>query len=73
MSRKSPRDGGCRFCHDDSDPLVFCHEFDCNLHMECFDRVYTDDPGDPELAIMYGEFYERKIIIPDQEERENDE
>ena len=54
--KKSPCDGGCWFCHEDTDPMLFSWEFDCFLHEECLKKEPNDNP---EAVIMKREFNEK--------------
>ncbi len=55
----SPVDGGCWFCHTTTEPLEFCWEFDCYVHLDCIDEVLSNDPDQPEGKIMHREMENR--------------
>lgn len=49
-----PSNGGCWYCHQEDDDLVFCCEFDTWVHPECAKEA-AKDPDDREAAIIYRE------------------
>jgi hypothetical protein len=52
-----PHDGGCWYCSTDDGEMVFCHEFDTFLHLECLKEELKDaDPDNLELQIIAREF-----------------
>lgn len=60
MAHKSPRDGGCWYCHDDAGAVAFTGEFDAFVHAECVRAALLRDPGDREAAVIA-----RDIGLPD--------
>lgn len=54
--KKSPSQGGCWFCHDDSIVekgfLVFDDEFDTFVHLPCIKEQLKKDPKHPEAELM---------------------
>lgn len=44
MGKCIPPEGGCWFCYDDSGPMMFSCEFDCNYHEKCLDKASSIDP-----------------------------
>jgi len=55
---KSPCDGGCWYCYDDSGEMVFCCEFDTFLHLSCLEAQIQEAKGNPdrELKFIMDEF-----------------
>lgn len=60
MKTLHPCDGGCWFCHTDSDVdeegMAFSCEFDTYFHMKCLKKALVDDPQHPEALIIEREF-----------------
>jgi hypothetical protein len=40
--KKTPNEGGCWFCNDDEQPLLFDVEFDTFVHEACLRKHKTD-------------------------------
>lgn len=55
MAKILPNDGGCWYCFTTDDDLVFCSEFDCNVHLECARTAVKKDPEDREASIIFAE------------------
>lgn len=56
MSIKTPQEGGCWYCCDDNRlDLVFCHEFDTFVHLNCVREAVSADPNDQEAQIIAAE------------------
>jgi hypothetical protein len=51
MANKPPHLGGCWYCHDDQEPMLFSTEFDCYVHQTCLANA-AKVPNDREAAIM---------------------
>lgn len=50
MARKDASAGGCWYCSTDDEPLVFCSQFDTNVHVKCAQLAYDKNPhGEAEL------------------------
>ena len=50
--KKTPQEGGCWYCHEDTSPLLFSTEFDTYVHEDCI-RSQTNPTS--EDRIMYNE------------------
>ena len=48
----SPVDGGCWFCFEDYEPMIFDTEFDTYLHKDCLKKAIEKDPEDGEAQVM---------------------
>jgi len=48
----SPVQGGCWFCWEKDDKLVFDSEFDTAVHVKCIRKVLAVEPNHPEANIM---------------------
>jgi hypothetical protein len=59
QGKVSPNDGGCWYCHNKDEGLVFCMEFDTFIHIDCIKEQIASLPPeceDQELKIIAREF-----------------
>ncbi len=47
-----PCNGGCWYCFNVDDDLVFCCEFDTYVHKDCAKEAHEKNPDDNEAEII---------------------
>jgi hypothetical protein len=52
LERVDPGKGGCWFCYQKTDDMIFDIEFDTFLHEECLRKELRENPDNPEAQIM---------------------
>lgn len=56
-----PSQGGCWFCWNETEGMVFDTEFDTLVHPQCILSALADDPEHPEARLM---FYLVEDLVP---------
>ena len=58
MAHAKPNEGGCWYCFQKDDDLLFSWEFDTFVHLECIRHAAKKNPQDREAQIFLSEFSE---------------